>query len=85
LSAAALISLAGRPITYGTIGLEPRLLQTLSRRPQNRFCFLRVILAHMPYLQGTTLDVVQEGLTRRVRFDNPNARQSCGCGQSFGV
>ena len=41
--------------------------------------------ASLPYLQGTTLDVVEEGLTRRVRFDNPNARQSCGCGESFGV
>ena len=39
----------------------------------------------LPYLQGSTVDVVQEGLSRRLRFDNPNARQSCGCGESFGV
>ena len=38
-----------------------------------------------PYLQGATLDLVQEGLARRLRFDNPNARQSCGCGESFGT
>jgi Fe-S cluster assembly iron-binding protein IscA len=31
------------------------------------------------------VDVVQEGLSRHLRFDNPNARQSCGCGESFGV
>jgi iron-sulfur cluster assembly protein len=37
----------------------------------------------LPYLQGSTLDVVHEGLARRLRFDNPNARQSCGCGESF--
>ena len=41
--------------------------------------------ASLPYVQGTTLDVVEEGLARRLRFDNPNARQSCGCGESFGV
>ncbi len=41
--------------------------------------------ASLPYLQGTTLDVVEEGLARRVRFDNPNARRSCGCGETFGV
>ena len=41
--------------------------------------------ASLPYVQGTTLDVVDEGLSRRLRFDNPNARQSCGCGESFGV
>lgn len=39
----------------------------------------------LPYLQGTVVDVVQEGLARRLRFDNPNARQSCGCGASFGT
>ena len=39
----------------------------------------------LPYVQGTTLDVLKEGLARRVRFDNPNVRQSCGCGESFGV
>lgn len=39
----------------------------------------------LPYLQGTVVDVVQEGLARRLRFDNPNARQTCGCGESFGT
>lgn len=39
----------------------------------------------LPYVQGARLDVVQEGLARRLRFDNPNARQTCGCGESFGV
>ncbi len=48
---------------------------------------VRVIVdaTSLPYVQGTTLDVVEEGLARRLRFDNPNARQSCGCGESFGV
>lgn len=37
----------------------------------------------LPHLHGTTLDLVQEGLAHRLRFDNPNARESCGCGESF--
>jgi iron-sulfur cluster assembly protein len=41
--------------------------------------------ASLPYVQGTTLDLVQEGLARRLRFDNPNVRESCGCGNSFMV
>lgn len=41
--------------------------------------------ASLLYVQGTTLDVLQEGLARRLRFDNPNARQTCGCGESFGT
>ena len=41
--------------------------------------------ASLPYVEGTRLDVVQEGLSRRLRFDNPNATQTCGCGESFGA
>jgi iron-sulfur cluster assembly protein len=48
---------------------------------------IRVVVdpASLPHVQGTTLDVVQEGLARRLRFDNPNAAQTCGCGESFGT
>lgn len=39
----------------------------------------------LPFVQGTKIDLVKEGLSSRLRFDNPNALQSCGCGESFGV
>ena len=39
----------------------------------------------LPYVQGAAIDVVQEGLARKLRFDNPNARHTCGCGESFGT
>jgi iron-sulfur cluster assembly protein len=39
----------------------------------------------LPHVQGTKLDLVQEGLARRLRFDNPNVRSTCGCGESFGL
>lgn len=39
----------------------------------------------LPQVHGTTLDLVDEGLARRLRFDNPNVRQTCGCGESFGT
>jgi iron-sulfur cluster assembly protein len=41
--------------------------------------------ASLPYVQGTRIDLVREGLAQRLRYDNPNVRQSCGCGESFGV
>jgi iron-sulfur cluster assembly protein len=41
--------------------------------------------ASLPHVQGTTLDLVQEGLARRLRFSNPNATETCGCGESFGT
>jgi iron-sulfur cluster assembly protein len=52
---------------------------------ESRGLRIAVDLSSLPYVQGTTVDVVQEGLSRRVRFDNPNARQTCGCGESFGT
>ncbi|MGH7267566.1 MAG: HesB/IscA family protein [Candidatus Rokuibacteriota bacterium] len=35
------------------------------------------------YLNGTTLDWVNQGLTGGFTFVNPNAKSSCGCGTSF--
>jgi iron-sulfur cluster assembly protein len=35
------------------------------------------------YLNGTTLDYVQQGLTGGFTFINPGAKSSCGCGTSF--
>lgn len=36
-------------------------------------------------LDGTELDFVREGLNEGFRFNNPNARSACGCGESFAV
>jgi iron-sulfur cluster assembly protein len=37
------------------------------------------------YLQGTELDFVREGLNEGFKFNNPNAKDHCGCGESFKV
>jgi iron-sulfur cluster assembly protein len=37
------------------------------------------------YLDGTQLDFLREGLNEGFRFHNPNATNSCGCGESFRV
>lgn len=37
------------------------------------------------YLDGTELDFVKEGLNEGFRFQNPNAKDECGCGESFRV
>jgi len=36
-------------------------------------------------LAGLTIDYVQEGLNGRLKFINPNEKNSCGCGESFTV
>lgn len=40
---------------------------------------------HMAVLNGTTLDFRSEGLNRMFRFENPRAKNACGCGESFTV
>ena len=37
------------------------------------------------YLDGTEVDYAKEGLNEGFRFTNPNAKGSCGCGESFNV
>jgi iron-sulfur cluster assembly protein len=37
------------------------------------------------YLDGTEVDFTREGLNEGFKFNNPNAKDSCGCGESFNV
>ena len=37
------------------------------------------------YLDGTQLDYTQEGLQEGFKFENPNVKDECGCGESFHV
>lgn len=37
------------------------------------------------YLDGTELDFVREGLNEGFKFNNPNVKSQCGCGESFTV
>jgi iron-sulfur cluster assembly protein len=37
------------------------------------------------YLKGMTLDYVRNGLNEGFEFINPNAKDYCGCGESFRV
>ena len=39
----------------------------------------------LPYVDGTELDYVREGLNEGFKFFNPNVKDACGCGESFKV
>ena len=39
----------------------------------------------LPFLQGSTIDFITSGLNRTFQFDNPNATEECGCGESFTI
>ena len=37
------------------------------------------------YLEGTELDFTREGLNEGFKFNNPNVKDECGCGESFTI
>jgi iron-sulfur cluster assembly protein len=39
----------------------------------------------LPYIDGTVVDFVKDGLNEAFRFRNPNVKGECGCGESFNV
>lgn len=39
----------------------------------------------MPYLEGIELDFAREGLNEGFKFNNPNEKARCGCGESFTI
>ncbi len=46
---------------------------------------LYVDRTNLGILSGTEIDYVREGINRQLAFRNPNARDYCGCGESFSV
>ncbi|QKT02721.1 iron-sulfur cluster assembly accessory protein [Ectothiorhodospiraceae bacterium 2226] len=37
------------------------------------------------YLEGTEVDYRREGLNEGFKFNNPNVKDECGCGESFNI
>jgi iron-sulfur cluster assembly protein len=40
---------------------------------------------NLAFLDGTRVDYVRQGLNESFRFDNPNSKGECGCGESFSI
>ena len=36
-------------------------------------------------MRGTEIDYVRNGLNHELQFNNPNAQEYCGCGESFSI
>ena len=39
----------------------------------------------LPLIDGTRIDFARDGLNESFRYENPNVKHECGCGESFGV
>ena len=54
--------------------------QTLIDKSALSICALQ---ENLPYIMGTEIDLVTEGLNSALVFKNPKAQSYCGCGESF--
>jgi len=52
---------------------------------ENRGVKIVVNRDSLPYLDGSKIDFVSQGLNSTFQFDNPNATDECGCGESFTI
>lgn len=41
--------------------------------------------SNLPFLDGTQLDYVRQGMGQVFKCNNPNVKSKCGCGESFAV
>lgn len=48
-------------------------------------CWLFVDPKSSVYLRGLEVDYVRKGLNEGFEFNNPNAKDECGCGESFRI
>jgi len=39
----------------------------------------------LSYIDGTQLDFIRDGLNEGFKFNNPNVKDECGCGESFRI
>ena len=76
--------------TTGCSGLAYKLEFADERKPEDtefESNGVRVLVdpKSLAYLEGTELDFVREGLNEGFKFNNPNEKDRCGCGESFNV
>ena len=48
-------------------------------------CKIFVDEESLSFLKGSLVDYYEGGLNQGIRFENPNAKAVCGCGESFTI
>jgi iron-sulfur cluster assembly accessory protein len=67
------------------IDLVPELNQNDLRQTLEDGVELLIDRGSLNVVNGTLIDMVTEGVNRQLRFLNPNAKDHCGCGESFSI
>jgi iron-sulfur cluster assembly accessory protein len=67
------------------IDLVPEINQSDLRQTLEDGVELLIDRGSLNVVSGTMIDMVTEGVNRQLRFLNPNAKDHCGCGESFSI
>ncbi|TFH73448.1 iron-sulfur cluster assembly accessory protein [Gammaproteobacteria bacterium LSUCC0112] len=67
------------------IDLVPDINQNDLRQTLEEGVELLIDRGSLNVVNGTQIDLVTEGVNRQLRFLNPNAKDHCGCGESFSI
>lgn len=67
------------------VDLVPELNDSDIRQQLSEGVELLIDRGSLNIVSGTQIDLVTEGVNRQLRFQNPNAKDHCGCGESFSV
>jgi len=67
------------------VDLVPELSADDIRQTLDEGVELMIDRGSLGVVSGTQIDIVLEGVNRQLRFQNPNAKNHCGCGESFSV
>jgi iron-sulfur cluster assembly protein len=60
---------------------KPKFFEEVSEKGVSVFIEPKALM----YVVGTTMDYVEDELSAEFVFKNPNAKGTCGCGESFNV
>ena len=52
---------------------------------ENNGCNVYVDKKSLDSLKGSLVDYLDDGLNKGIKFVNPNAKATCGCGESFTI
>ena len=52
---------------------------------QHNSCKILIDKESHKFMQGSEIDFQESGLNQGIVFKNPNAKVTCGCGESFSV
>ena len=65
-----------------TFDFDNKILETDQISNKNNTIWVLVSEAAQPFLKGSTLDWIKEGVNERFKIINPNESSQCGCGVS---